>query len=63
MKANPDAKKRLPVLARIMKRLDGDKDMPPEDSAEYDTFRTKTPGAFDAMHEWLDAELKKAKGG
>jgi hypothetical protein len=37
--------------------------MPPEDSAEYDTFRAKNPAMFDAAKDWIDAELKKAKGG
>ena len=41
----------------------GTRDMPPEDSAEYDAFRVKNPAEFDAVKEWLDAELKKAKGG
>ncbi len=63
LKANPDAKKRAPVLTRMMKRLNEDRDMPPEDSAEYETFRVKNPAVFDAVKEWLDAELKKAKGG
>ena len=63
LKANPDAKKRTPVLARMMKRLGDDKDMPPEDSAEYDAFRVKSPSDLDAVKTWLDAELKKAKGG
>ncbi len=62
-KATPDAKKRLPLLARMAKRLTDDRDMPPEDSAEYDAFRVKNPAEFDAVKEWLDAELKKAKGG
>jgi len=62
VKGTPDAKTRVPVLARMQKRLHDDKDMPPEDSAEYDTFRTKDAGGFDAVKEWLDAELKSAKG-
>ena len=57
-----DAKKRAQVLTRLQKRLTEDKDMPPEDSAEYETFRVKTPGGLDAIKEWLDAELKRAKG-
>ena len=60
-KATPDAKKRLPLLARLAKRLTDDRDMPPEDSAEYDAFRAKNPAEFEAVKEWLDAELKKAK--
>jgi hypothetical protein len=62
-KANPDAKKRAAVLARLLKRLSEDRDMPPEDSAEYETFRAKNPADFDAVREWLDSELKRAKGG
>jgi len=61
MKATPDAKKRLPILTRMSKRLSEDRDMPPEDSAEYDAFRVKNPTDFYAVKEWLDAELKKAK--
>ena len=60
-KATPDAKKRLPLLTRLAKRLTDDRDMPPEDSAEYDAFRAKNPAAFEAVKEWLDAELKKAR--
>ncbi len=60
-KTTADASKRAPVLARMLKRLSDDRDMPPEDSAEYDAFRAKNPAGFDAVKEWLDAELKKAK--
>jgi hypothetical protein len=62
VKANPDVKKRAPVLTRLQKRLVTDADMPPEDSAEYDAFRTKNPAELDALRDWLDAELKKARG-
>lgn len=57
-----DAKKRAAVLARYLKRVAEDRDMPPEDSAEYDAFRVKNTTDFDAMREWLATELKKAKG-
>lgn len=57
-----DVRKRVPILARMQKRLSADKDMPPEDSAEYETFRAKSPADFDAVRDWLDAELKKAGG-
>lgn len=54
-------KVRLPILARMLKRVDTDRDMPPEDSPEFDAFRTKEPATLDAMKDWLTAELKKAK--
>ncbi|MBN9121668.1 MAG: hypothetical protein J0I06_21410 [Planctomycetes bacterium] len=57
-----DARKRMQVLARLLKRINEDRDMPPEDSAEHDAFRVKKPAEFDAMRDWLGAELKKAKG-
>jgi hypothetical protein len=57
-----EARKRLPVLVRFRKRLVEDQDMPPEDSAEHDVFRTKSPRDFDAVKDWLDAEIKKARG-
>ncbi len=59
-KATP-AKTRAVVLARMVKRLSEDRDMPPEDSAEYDQFRTKNPAALDAAKAWVEAELLKAK--
>ena len=57
-----EAKKKVEILNRMVKRLVTDKDMPPEDSAEYELFRQKDAAAFDAVKEWLDAELKKAAG-
>ncbi len=57
-----DARKRAAVLGRMVKRVAEDRDMPPEDSAEFEAFRAKNPAAFDAMKEWLGAELKRAKG-
>jgi hypothetical protein len=57
-----DAKKRVAVLSRFITRLVTDKDMPPEDSAEYERFRQKDPASFDAVKDWLESELKKAKG-
>jgi hypothetical protein len=57
-----DPRKRQQVLARLVKRVATDGDMPPEDSAEYEAFRKKNPAEFDAMRDWLTAELKKAKG-
>jgi hypothetical protein len=56
-----DAKNRAAVLSRMLKRLVTDRDMPPEDSAEYERFRQKDPAAFDAVKEWLESELKKVK--
>jgi hypothetical protein len=56
-----DAKKREAVLSRMLKRLVTDKDMPPEDSAEYERFRQKDPAAFEAVKQWLESELKKVK--
>jgi hypothetical protein len=49
------------VLARLLKRVIDDRDMPPEDSAEHDAFRVKNTTDFDAMRDWLSAELKKAR--
>lgn len=57
-----DAAKRAQVLTRFLKRVAEDRDMPPEDSAEYEAFRSKSPAALDAMKEWIEAELKRAKG-
>lgn len=57
-----DARKRVQVLTRLLKRVGEDRDMPPEDSAEYEAFRTKNPADFDAMKDWISAELKRAKG-
>jgi hypothetical protein len=57
-----DRKKKTAVLTRFLKRLDTDKDMPPEDSSEHELFRVKDQASFDAVKEWLEAELKKAKG-
>jgi hypothetical protein len=57
-----DPRKRAEVLTRMTKRLVTDKDMPPEDAPEYEKFRQKEAAAFDGIKDWLDAELKKAKG-
>jgi hypothetical protein len=57
------AKARQPVLAKLLKRIADDRDMPPEDSAEYEAFRTKDSAALDAVRAWAEAELKKAMGG
>jgi hypothetical protein len=56
-----ERKQKVDVLTRFMKRLATDKDMPPEDSAEAQLVREKDPAAFDALKNWLEAELKKAK--
>jgi hypothetical protein len=56
-----DRKRKLEVLARLVKRVGTDKDMPPDDSTEAELFRAKDPAAFAAAREWLEAELKKAK--
>lgn len=56
-----DRKRRLDVLGRMMKRVGTDKDMPPEDSTEYELYRTKDPAALNAARAWLEAELKRAK--
>jgi hypothetical protein len=61
VKATPDGSKRLAVLVRMAKRLNDDRDMPPEDSAEYEAFRVKDPSGFESVKEWLDAELKKVR--
>jgi hypothetical protein len=57
-----DARKRAQVLARFLKRVVEDRDMPPEDSAEHEAFRVKKPGDLDAMRDWITAELKRARG-
>ena len=59
---NNEAKKREQVLSRMLKRVAADKDMPPEDAPEYEKFRTKDQAGFDALKDWLEAELKNAKG-
>ncbi len=58
---NADAKKRAEVLAKLTRRLVTDVGMPPEDSPEHEKYRVKDKASFDAVKEWLDAELKKAK--
>jgi hypothetical protein len=58
---NADRKKKAEVLARFVKRLGTDKDMPPEDSTEAEMYRVKDPAALNAVQQWLDAELKKVK--
>jgi phage FluMu protein Com len=57
-----EPQRRQQVLSRMLKRLAEDKDMPPEDAPEFDKFRTGDPPAFDAVRDFLEAELKKAKG-
>ncbi len=57
---NTDEKRRTPVLSRMLKRIHDDKDMPPEDAPEYDKYRVKDQASFDALKDWLEAELKKA---
>jgi hypothetical protein len=57
-----ERKQRTAVLTRLLKRLGRDKDMPPEDSSEAALFRAKDPASFDAVKDWLEGELKKAKG-
>ncbi|MBA4063151.1 MAG: hypothetical protein C0501_05455 [Isosphaera sp.] len=54
------AKEKADVLGLLLRRLAVDKDMPPEDAAEYDRFRVREAAAFDAAREWLEAEAKKA---
>jgi hypothetical protein len=60
--ASSEPQRRQQVLNRMLKRLVEDKDMPPEDAPEFDKFRTKNTAAFDAVQEFLEAELKKVKG-
>src|SRR5262245_26529002 len=57
-----DKKKKTAVLSRFVRRLVKDKDMPPEDSAEYLLYSEKDPAALNEVKEWLEAELKKTKG-
>ncbi|MCI0704291.1 MAG: hypothetical protein L0241_24800 [Planctomycetia bacterium] len=56
-----DAKKRQAVLTRLLKRLEVDRDMPPEDAIEFDQFRTKKSADFDATVKWIKDELEKTK--
>lgn len=55
------AKDRAAVLARLAKRVFDDRDMPPEDSAEYAQVRAKDPELFATTKTWLEAELQKVK--
>jgi hypothetical protein len=57
-----DRKKRVDVLSRLAKRLGTDKDMPPEDSVEAELYRVKDDAALRGATEWIEAELKKARG-
>jgi hypothetical protein len=57
-----EPQRRQQVLSRMLKRLAEDKDMPPEDAPEHETFRMNDPPAFDAVREFLEAELKRVKG-
>ncbi len=56
-----DRKQKAEVLARLVKRLGTDKDMPPDDSTEAAMYRVKDPAALNTVQGWLDAELKKVK--
>jgi hypothetical protein len=56
-----DRKRKAEVLGLMLKRLGTDKDMPPEDSTEYELFRQKNPLELNAVKIWLTAELKKVK--
>lgn len=56
-----DRKQKVQFLSRLEKRLTTDKDMPPEDSTEYEMFRVKNPDALNAVRDWLDTELKNLK--
>ncbi len=47
------------VLARLYERLFTDGDMPPEDSAEREVFRTKQSDAFDDLKVFLESQLEK----
>jgi hypothetical protein len=57
-----ERKIRIDTLNRFLKRLAIDRDMPPEDSAEAELYRGRDPASFDAVRDWLEAELKRAKG-
>jgi hypothetical protein len=56
-----EPKKRQAVLTRLLKRLEVDRDMPPEDAIEFDQFRTKKAADFEAVVKWIKDELEKAK--
>jgi mono/diheme cytochrome c family protein len=58
-----DKNTKVRFLTKMLKRLGEEKDMPPEDSAEFELFRTRDPAAFEAVKMFLEAELRKAKGG
>jgi hypothetical protein len=54
-----ERKRKQEVLARMLKRLIEDKDMPPEDAPEHERFRVNDPARLDAVREFLEVELKK----
>ena len=56
-----DRKRTQQVLGRMLKRLEHDKDMPPQDSAEYEVFRVNDAASFDEVKKFLEASLKKTK--
>jgi hypothetical protein len=57
-----DPRRRRAELTKLMARLFEDKDMPPEDAAEYGLFRVKDAAGFEAVRAFLEAELAKANG-
>jgi hypothetical protein len=58
--ASPAADRKA-VLARLLKRLAEDRDMPPEDAPEHRLFRVKDPAAFDDARLFLEAELDRVR--
>jgi hypothetical protein len=58
-----DKKTKVQFLTKLLRRLGEDKDMPPTDSAEFEIFRSRDPAAFEAVKMFLEAELRKTKGG
>ncbi len=58
---NADPRQKAVVLERMLRRVGIDRDMPPEDSTEYELFRARDPAAFESMRKFLQEESKKAK--
>ena len=57
--ATADQKRKEAVLGRLLQRLGVDRDMPPEDSLEYQMFRGQKPESFEAVKQFLELELKR----
>ena len=54
-----DPRRRQAAITKLLTRLYEDKDMPPEDAAEYEVFRVKDAAGFEAVRSFLEAELTR----